>query len=947
VAESSDDALARWGDEITSAINLVTGGDLDAAQRIFETVVQEVLTGIDDVQRESIADVTVALQRFGEACLRADDLGRAGFLHEAAIHLRRAAGLEDAVLAKFLGLLAVIFMKLGGDDLPKAEPLLQEAYAIQQRTLPAKHIVIAETLQNFGAYYQHVGRLDKARDFYRLSLDLQNQLEGPRDPIYEITTNNLAILETRRRDEPAARVALEELLQTELSDDEEWLRSVQLANAYARLRDFDAAEPLAQKLREMARSAGERSRRHGLSLSVLAEVREGRGQLDDALSLRLQSLESVRGAADATPADLSAALNNLGSTLLKRREIPRSIPYLEEALALKRADLGGDASELAANLSNLALAYIHTDRAGEATPLMEEALSLRRAVLPEGHVSLSQSLFNLGLTHVHAARFDAAIPLLREQLHHEQVGIDAAFSVGSERERLTFVRALLDRLDTMNEMLFTHAPERPEVAALLFEAAVQRKGLVGARMAAERDAAARGHDPDVDAIAAELKIVRERIAEVVLGRATASADELETMRDGRRDLERRLARAFPALNVSIGFQSCDRFALAAALPPRSALFEIVRFAIGRGGPSEENVYVLFVLPDREPEKLTMIVLGVEKDLGPTVAEFRELIASEIQAPERRDDLRFRRNLIGVALWHFHILRRSAAVLGDRRKLLICPDGIFHRFPFDALSDEDAQPLFETYEISYLDSGRDLLRIAQRSPAPTGDPIVIANPDFNLGGTDRSIEEPYPPLPGTLFEGERVAALLQVKAWTGAQAVVSRLKAARSPRILHLATHGFFEPDPSEAEVDLDAAMLGSGLAFAGANTDFHGGTLPAEADDGVLYAQDVLSLDLSGTELVVLSACETGLGAYQRGEGLFGLRRAFMVAGARSLLVSLWEVGDNVTAILMENFYRALLAGSSRIEALRIAQRAVREFDDAAGSWAAFICVGDPGPLAS
>ncbi|MEA2327142.1 MAG: hypothetical protein QOE68_2101, partial [Thermoanaerobaculia bacterium] len=106
-------------------------------------------------------------------------------------------------------------------------------------------------------------------------------------------------------------------------------------------------------------------------------------------------------------------------------------------------------------------------------------------------------------------------------------------------------------------------------------------------------------------------------------------------------------------------------------------------------------------------------------------------------------------------------------------------------------------------------------------------------------------------------------------------------------------------------------------------------------------------MDLSGTELVVLSACETGLGNYQRGEGVFGLRRVFIVAGALSLLVSLWEVGDDVTAILMENFYRALLAGSSRIEALRIAQRAVRKFDDAPHSWAAFICVGDPGPLAS
>jgi tetratricopeptide (TPR) repeat protein len=947
VPESSDDALTRWAGEITRAIQFVTDGDLDAAQGIFQTLEQEILAGIDDDLRERIADATITLQRFGEQCFHADDLARAGFLHEAAIHLRRAAGLKDAMLGKFIGVLAVIFMNIGGDGVANAETLLHEAYALQQRTLPAKHIVIAETLHNLGSYYQLVGRLDEARDFYRQSLDLQNQLEGPRDPIYQTTSSNLALLETSRHDDPAARVALEGLLRTDLPDDEEWVRSVQLANAYVRLDDFDAAEPLAQKLLQLARFAGERSHRHGVALSVLATVREARGQLDDALALRLESLKSLRGAIDATPASLSAALNNLGTTLLTRREIPRSIPYLEEALAMKRSDPGGDVLELAANLTSLANAYIHSDREDDATPLMEEALALRRAHLPEGHADLSGSLFSLGMTYVSTERFDAAIPLLREQLRHENAGIHAAFSVASERERLTYVRTLLDRLDTMNVMLFADAETQPEIAALLFEAAVQRKGIVAERMAAEHEVLARGHDPDADAIAAELKVVREQIAEVTLGKTTATAQELEAMKDRRRDLERRLAHAFPAIDFSSRLQSCDRVALAAALPPRSALFEIVRFVISRGTPSEDVIYVLFVLPDGEPEKLTMISLGAEEDLRPAVAEFRELIFSEFESPEQRDELRIRRNLIGLGFWHFHILRLSAPVLADRRKILISPDGIFHRFPFDALSDQDAKPLFETYEISYLDSGRDLLRIAHRSPAPSSEPIVIADPDFNLAGTDPSIEEPYAPLLGTLAEGGRVAALLHVKAWTGAQALESRLKAARSPRILHLATHAFFDPDPSDAEIDLDAAMLRSGLALAGANTAFHGGLLPAAAEDGVLYAQDVLSMDLSGTELVVLSACETGLGNYQRGEGTFGLRRAFFVAGARSLLVSLWEVTDDVTAVLMENFYRALLAGSSRIDALRIAQRAVRKLEDSAASWAAFICVGDPGPLGS
>ncbi len=228
------------------------------------------------------------------------------------------------------------------------------------------------------------------------------------------------------------------------------------------------------------------------------------------------------------------------------------------------------------------------------------------------------------------------------------------------------------------------------------------------------------------------------------------------------------------------------------------------------------------------------------------------------------------------------------------------------------------------------------------------------------------------LPGTRAEGERVAAMLDVSPWLDATALEGRLKTAcRSPCILHLATHGFFLPDQqrdlnregrglgfafgefSGAKDGLgrlsgpmmENPMLRSGLALAGANTWLRAGNPPEEAEDGLLTAEDVTGLDLLATGLVVLSACETGLGQVHVGEGVFGLRRAFVLAGAKTLVMSLWRVPDEQTRELMEEFYRRLLAGEARAEALRQAQLALRAKYPAPYYWGAFICQGDPSPL--
>ena len=207
------------------------------------------------------------------------------------------------------------------------------------------------------------------------------------------------------------------------------------------------------------------------------------------------------------------------------------------------------------------------------------------------------------------------------------------------------------------------------------------------------------------------------------------------------------------------------------------------------------------------------------------------------------------------------------------------------------------------------------------------------------------------LPGTAVEVKAIADLLREKGWrvesfVGQDALEENVKTVNHPRLLHIATHGFFDPDQKPVGDRFQDPMLGSGLYFAGANRALSELPPSNDLESGILTAYEATTLDLQGTELVVLSACETGLGHTSNGEGVFGLRRAFQEAGAQTLMMSMWKVPDAETELLMQLFYQKWLAGKDKHEALREAQLEVRKgvishwHQDRPHDWAAFVLVG-------
>ena len=243
-----------------------------------------------------------------------------------------------------------------------------------------------------------------------------------------------------------------------------------------------------------------------------------------------------------------------------------------------------------------------------------------------------------------------------------------------------------------------------------------------------------------------------------------------------------------------------------------------------------------------------------------------------------------------------------------------------------------------YDINVADMQKDALRYAQNRVKSSSQRLRAA------------IIDEYPYLPGTKTEAERIAQTINqagnnnihaetLMASQGTEASFKSLD-GQYKRIIHIASHGFYQKDASSNQQSQDNVLNCSGLLFAGAQNQLQGKQLPQDIDDGVLTALEISQLDLRGLDLVALSACDTGQG-HITSDGVFGLQRGFKKAGAQSILMSLWKVDDEATCLLMTEFYKNWMDGKTKYDALEAAKQTVRSHKekgwDAPKYWAAFI----------
>jgi CHAT domain-containing protein len=576
--------------------------------------------------------------------------------------------------------------------------------------------------------------------------------------------------------------------------------------------------------------------------------------------------------------------------------------------------------------------------------------------------------------------------------------LQAIFPVCSDDTKLAFVASIRRRTDAYLSLVLEHFINDPRARATAFDLCLRRKGLSASIQASRSAAILSGRYPNLAPLLEEHTAICRRIAALASsGGEDDIGNIIATLNERRRHIEVELSRAVPEPQIHGFTENVDREVIARALSRDQVLVEFLRVRIFDFGAVYPNPiwrtdhYIAFVVRSAEFEDLQMVDLGEADPIDRMIAEFR----AEITGPGRglglpSSELRRSRQVhYRTDIW-MAVCDPWLRSLKDCGNLVVSPDGELCRLPFEVLPTGNGQRMIDDFQISYLTCARDLRRSSVTSVQQPSNPIVVANPDFNLRDSRSTLFQSFPSngsrkqsgqsrdwdrvelyfeqLPATKKEGEQIAMILGVEPMVEATALEGRLKKCRSPSILHVATHGFFfknqERNPVLAKHELTDALclendsqgrlnqrmaenplLRSGLALAGANTWLKKEPLPPEAEDGLLTAEDITGMDLLSTELVTLSACETGLGDIQNGEGVFGIRRAFAIAGAKTLVMSLWKVPDDQTQELMVDFYNRLLTGESRVEALRQAQLAMKKKHHDPWYWGAFICQGDRSPL--
>jgi CHAT domain-containing protein/tetratricopeptide (TPR) repeat protein len=782
--------------------------------------------------------------------------------------------------------------------------------------------------------------------------------------------------------------------------------------------NFQSAKRKFQESMEIVKSVdGVKHPRYATAMSNLGTLYMDIGDETNAEQNFQQALNLRRVALGNDSPELAQSLNNLGELARRQGNIPKALLLLQEALEVKQRAYKGPHPSVATSMNNLGYINVLAQRWDDAKKLFQDTLIMLDKTVGRHHPDYSQTLQNLGdlhkrrgeyevaegffkqsrsallekygsghnyviatinLAELYAAteRADEALSTMNEVATLDQGTVSRVFSFTSERQWMTFLRDIKTREHVYLSLIMWKFLGDAKVIHEAFKLVLKRKAITAEVLTGLRDGILGGHHANLRTKLEELTALRRMIASATLagsnaGRQNEHSQSLKTLESQREKLEAQLSSGIPEIELVKRLEEATPEAISQKLSPGSVLVEFLRLRVRafeaivtRGDPTwKPDRYIAFVISSGRPNALQLLDFGDAEAIDNLVSEYRYLVSVP---PGRRS---YSLEVISKRL-RIKVFDPLLSHLNGSRTLILCTDGELNTLPFEALALEDGRFVIEEYQISYLACGREALRFGLPSTGKASESIVVADPAYNLTAakteysghatrTSRDIDRGmrFGPLRHTRGEGEKVAELLGVKPWLGEDALEGRIKQARSPQVLHLATHGFVLPDQTVKPpgnpimsieeqrltgVGMENPLLRSGLALAGVNIWMRGGSTPVEAEDGLLTAEDVTGMNLLDTELVTLSACETGLGKVHIGEGIFGFRRAFMLAGARRLIMSLWKVPDLQTKELMIDFYKRLLAGDRPADALRDAKLAMKGIQPDPYYWAAFVFLGDP-----
>lgn len=633
-------------------------------------------------------------------------------------------------------------------------------------------------------------------------------------------------------------------------------------------------------------------------------------------------------------------LNKRGLHLQETKQYAEAETDYQKALEILEYSVGRAHPEYLSVLSNLGLLYDAQERNEDALKYMLESRALYEQFYVDDNPGYVLAVNNLANTYTRMERFDEAAPLFTYLADIVLKEIRESFSYLSENEKKQFVtekRKFQDNLKRYIVTRFTQDSVDPQMLATWYELELTMKGILLNSTKRVREQIFKSGNEALINLFSEWSLARSEVARRQSLKSDLNANQkqaLDSLTQKIAALEKDIARASGDFESTFASDKSDFTTISRALGTDECSIEVIRTEI-----NGENIYTaLLALPGAQYPELILLGKGNVLD-EKSFSIYKNTIKFKIDNATPFD-----------VYWKpIHDRIKDLGI----KKIYYAPDGVYHKVSLATLYNGDTKTyLIEDYELIQLTSTKDITRVKTKSTSldQSKKILLMGRPTYTFsGGNSGSVAgtrglasfENIADLPGTEEEVTEINATLGQKALTptlllGKESTESNFKANLDHDIIHIATHGFFiDKKPGLGEY-LDP-MLYSGLLLAGASEE---STMENTGEDGVLTAYEIMNMEFSNLDMIVLSACETGTGQVASGEGVYGLQRAFFVAGANTLIMSLWKVDDTATKELMINFYRNYLKTGDKRASFLDAQKKVKKKYKSPVYWGAFVMVG-------
>ena len=812
---------------------------------------------------------------------------------------------NDPLYSMVLGNLGLLYMTLGKYNL--AEDYMMQAMELR-RNSPNDQKGLATSMNNLAVLYQNQGKYTEADDAITEAQKLARQAEGPKSTAYAITLNNQAIL-------------------------------YQLTGKYE-----DAEQLLKQSITIAEEELGKRSPnflRIKINLALLYQLQQ---RYNEAEKIFLDAIEIKKRRLGTSHPDYAILLQDLASLYQEKGEFAKVENLLQEALDIYRKKFGEKHPAVASVKCDLARYYQYTGKYSKALPLLQSALETQTELLGEHHPATTTTIESMAILYWQTGDLPSARNYYTRVINEYLDQVRSYFPAMSEYDKTRF----WDKISPKLLRYYSFAENVPDITGEMFNLRIATKALLLSTTTRVKQMILDSPDASLKTRYKQWLDLKEYLARLYgkskeeLRNEQINLDSLEQVAN---NLEKELVRQSDIFANGFRLNQLTWNDLAQVLKPDEACIELIRYRNFQGIKADTAVhYAALILKNNGKPPVQVTIPHGNLLESEIIALYRSAMQNQQQhAPYRS------------AFW-----KEIDQETKEIKRLYISTDGVYNQINPGTLQEENGKFLMEGKEIVYLTNSRELMDL--KGPSETRTPankiaLLIGNPHYAKGLMWENVKSsPLPELPGTEKEIALIEKQLKLRGWkvtklVGDEATETNLKKQNHPAVLHIATHGFFLEDLPETEEKvfgiepMKAArnpLLRSGLMLAGADNTIQqaGNTSQLSDDDGILNAYEASLLPLRQTDLVVLSACETGLGETKNGEGVYGLQRAFEIAGARTLVISLWEVSDEVTQQLMNTFYTYWLQLGNKRQAFQKAQLDVKKSHPEPFYWGAFMMLG-------